>query len=102
MPGGMTRLGERQVEMIEAATSVFRRWDNEFGGGLRRSAVVGQLSEVGGLLEGPFRDEQAGRRLFSAVADLAQLAGFSSAEPVFACSRVSSGLGGTDGEVECW
>jgi transcriptional regulator with XRE-family HTH domain len=81
---GPRRVGNWHVAQVETATSVFRQWDNEFGGGLRRKAVVGQLSEVTALLAGPFSDEQAGRRLFAAVADLAQLARFSSAEGVFA------------------
>jgi hypothetical protein len=41
------------VKQVEAATAIFRSWDNQYGGGLRRKAVVGQLSEVVGLLRGP-------------------------------------------------
>jgi hypothetical protein len=66
------------VWQVEAATAVFRGWDNQFGGGLRRKAVVGQLSEVLGLLKGPFAEPGVGQRLFAAVADLTQLAGFMS------------------------
>jgi hypothetical protein len=75
---GGCRVDHWHVSQVETATAVFRQWDNEFGGGLRRKAVVGQLSEVTGLLAGPFTSEQAGRRLFAAVADLAQLAGWMS------------------------
>jgi hypothetical protein len=70
------RIGQRHIAQIEAITAVFRGWDNEYGGGLRRRAVVGQLSEAATLLDGPFHDEQSGRRFFSAIADLAQLAGW--------------------------
>jgi hypothetical protein len=66
------------VAQLETATAVFRQWDNSFGGGLRRKAVVGQLNEVSGLLAGPFRSDEVARRLFAAVADLAQLAGWMS------------------------
>ena len=74
--GGVPRIDQEHVAQIQATTAVFRQWDNEFGGGLRRRAVVGQLSEAAALLGGPFRDEHTGRRFFSAVSDLAQLAGW--------------------------
>jgi hypothetical protein len=76
--GGVMRIGPEHVAQLQATTTVFRQWDNEFGGGLRRRAVVGQLSEAADLLGGPFRNEQVGRLLFSAVVDLAQLAGWMS------------------------
>lgn len=75
---GQMRVDERQVALIEAATTVFRQWDNEFGGGLIRKAVVAQLRGAGMLLDGPFKDEQTRRRWLLAVTDLAQLAGWMS------------------------
>ncbi|WP_308437430.1 hypothetical protein [Streptomyces lacrimifluminis] len=45
------RLGQREVEQLEATARAFRAWDHKFGGGLRRKAVVGQLNEVAGHLE---------------------------------------------------
>lgn len=66
------------ITQIEAATQVFRDWDNERGGGLRRKAVVGQLNEVTELLHGPFASETIKKRLFISIADLAQLAGWMS------------------------
>ncbi|MFJ4612191.1 hypothetical protein [Streptomyces griseus] len=65
------RLGIREVEELEATARAFRQWDHQYGGGLRRKAVLGQLAEVSGALD----DHQA-----SAVADrlyrvMAQLAG---------------------------
>lgn len=72
------RISLQHVALIEQATNVFRRWDNEFGSGLRRKAVIGQLNDTAELLGGPFQNERTARRLFSAVADLAQLAGWTS------------------------
>ena len=74
----LPRLGAQHVAQIEQTTNAFRRWDNEFGSGMRRKAVVGQLNEAAELLRGPFQEERVARRLFSAVADLAQLAGWMS------------------------
>jgi hypothetical protein len=74
----LPRLGTLHVAQIEQTTNAFRRWDNEFGSGMRRKAVVGQLNEAAELLRGPFQDDRVARRLFSAVADLAQLAGWMS------------------------
>jgi tetratricopeptide (TPR) repeat protein len=68
----------QHVMLIERTTNIFRRWDNEFGGGLRRKAIIGQLNEASNMLGGPFRDEKVGHRFYSAVADLSQLAGWMS------------------------
>jgi transcriptional regulator with XRE-family HTH domain len=43
-------VGYQEVEQIEKAARIFRDWDDQFGGGLRRKAVVGQLNEVADLL----------------------------------------------------
>jgi hypothetical protein len=67
---------EDDVAAIEATTAIFRAWDNAQGGGLRRKAVIGQLAETMALLDGPFESNQAARRCYSAVADVAQLAGW--------------------------
>jgi len=66
-------VGLDEVQQIEQAAKLFREWDDHFGGGLRRKAVVGQLSEVSDLL----RDHHAPdieRRLFCAMAELAKTA----------------------------
>jgi transcriptional regulator with XRE-family HTH domain len=66
-------IGTKEIERIEQATHLFREWDDHFGGGLRRKAVVGQLNEVADLL----RDSHASditRRLFRAMAHLAETA----------------------------
>jgi hypothetical protein len=77
-PPSRFRINHHHVALVEQATGTFRRWDNEFGSGMRRKAVIGQLNEAASLLGGPFQSEQVGRRFFSAVADLTQLAGWMS------------------------
>ena len=72
------KVTEDHVLQVETATAIFRSWDNAYGGGLRRKAVIGQLAEVTSLLAGTFASEQTARRLYSAIADLAQLAGWMS------------------------
>lgn len=64
-----------EVRQIEQVTTVFRNWDNLYGGGLAREAIVGQLKSSAALLGGPY-SEPVGRALFRAVADLASVAGF--------------------------
>ena len=43
--------GLQEVAELESAARIFREWDDQFGGGLRRKAVVGQLDEVNELLD---------------------------------------------------
>ncbi|MER5553605.1 helix-turn-helix domain-containing protein [Streptomyces sp. NPDC002793] len=64
------RLGMREVEELETTARAFRQWDHQYGGGLRRKAVLGQLSEVSGALD----DHQASAvrdRLYRVMAQLA-------------------------------
>ena len=56
---------------------MFREWDTQCGGGLRRKAVVGQLHEVTDLLQ-ESHSESVTRRLFRITAELAELAGWMS------------------------
>ncbi len=56
---------------------MFRQWDAQCGGGLRRKAVVGQLHEVTDLLQEP-QPEATSKRLFKCAAELAELAGWMS------------------------
>ncbi len=56
---------------------MFRQWDAQCGGGLRRKAVVGQLHEVTDLLQEP-QPETTTKRLFKVAAELAELAGWMS------------------------
>jgi hypothetical protein len=71
------RLSKPELDLLEATTVMFRQWDAQCGGGLRRKAVVGQLHEVTDLLQEP-QPEAATRRLFKVAAELAELAGWMS------------------------
>ncbi|MEV6178225.1 hypothetical protein [Streptomyces sp. NPDC052015] len=71
------RLSRPELELLESTTVMFRQWDAQCGGGLRRKAVVGQLHEVTDLLQEP-QPEATARKLFKVAAELAQLAGWMS------------------------
>lgn len=71
------RLSKPELDLLESTTVMFRQWDAQCGGGLRRKAVVGQLHEVTDLLQEP-QPEATARRLFKVAAELAQLAGWMS------------------------
>ena len=58
------------MEQLEQTAEAFRRWDHQFGGGLRRRAVVGQLSEVATALE-EHQTPDVERRLYRVMAHLA-------------------------------
>ncbi len=75
--GRRPKLSRAEVEMLESTTVMFRTWDAQCGGGLRRKAVVGQLHEVTDLLQEPHPAPTA-RRLFRCAAELAELAGWMS------------------------
>ncbi|MEU9981235.1 hypothetical protein [Streptomyces sp. NPDC050856] len=83
-PGGPAAAGRRtsrlsrpELDLLEATTAMFRKWDAQCGGGLRRKAVVGQLHEVTDLLQEP-QPAATARRLFTCAAELAELAGWMS------------------------
>ncbi len=70
-------VGSEEITALERSVEVFRAWDASRGGGLQRKAVVGQLNEVGGMLE--FRHPaHLQRRLWGVAANLAVLAGWMS------------------------
>jgi hypothetical protein len=46
-------VGEQELAAIERSARLFRSWDDHFGGGLRRKAVIGQLNEVADILPLP-------------------------------------------------
>ncbi|MEU2778816.1 hypothetical protein ABZ646_39630 [Streptomyces sp. NPDC007162] len=71
------RLSKPELELLESTTVMFRQWDAQCGGGLRRKAVVGQLHEVTDLLQEP-QSEPTSRKLFQVAAELAELAGWMS------------------------
>ncbi|MET9497318.1 hypothetical protein [Streptomyces sp. NPDC006552] len=71
------RLSRPELDLLESTTVMFRQWDAQCGGGLRRKAVVGQLHEVTDLLQEP-QPEATTKRLFKVAAELAELAGWMS------------------------
>ncbi|MEU6843982.1 hypothetical protein ABZ930_19110 [Streptomyces sp. NPDC046716] len=71
------RLSKPELDLLESTTVMFRQWDAQCGGGLRRKAVVGQLHEVTDLLQEP-QPETTTKRLFKVAAELAELAGWMS------------------------
>ncbi|MCX4765266.1 hypothetical protein OG562_30690 [Streptomyces sp. NBC_01275] len=71
------RLSRPELDLLESTTTMFRQWDAQCGGGLRRKAVVGQLHEVTDLLQEPQPDSTA-KKLFKVAAELAELAGWMS------------------------
>ncbi|WP_431041945.1 transcriptional repressor NsdA [Streptomyces sp. P1-3] len=72
-----SRLSKPELELLEATAVMFRQWDAQCGGGLRRKAVVGQLHEVTDLLQ-EAQGGPAAKRLFTVAAELAELAGWMS------------------------
>ncbi|MFE6224396.1 MULTISPECIES: hypothetical protein [unclassified Streptomyces] len=75
--GRRHRLSEIELDLLESTTAMFRKWDAQCGGGLRRKAVVGQLHEVTDLLQEP-QPAATAKRLFTVAAELAELAGWMS------------------------
>lgn len=71
------RLSAPELDLLESTTVMFRQWDAQCGGGLRRKAVVGQLHEVTDLLQEP-QPEATAKRLFRVAGELAELAGWMS------------------------
>ncbi|MEU6545277.1 hypothetical protein [Streptomyces sp. NPDC046859] len=71
------RLSKPELDLLQSTTVMFRQWDAQCGGGLRRKAVVGQLHEVTDLLQEP-QPEATTRKLFKVAAELAELAGWMS------------------------
>ncbi|MFE1404933.1 helix-turn-helix domain-containing protein [Streptomyces sp. NPDC058770] len=63
------RLGLRDVEELEATARAFRKWDQQYGGGLRRKAVLGQLVEVAATL-GEHQADDVEVRLHCVMAQL--------------------------------
>ncbi|MGH3770704.1 MAG: XRE family transcriptional regulator [Pseudonocardiaceae bacterium] len=69
------RVGATDIEQTRIAKQVFQSWDDTYGGGLARDAVMGQLRWSAGLLEATCPDRLR-PELFSAVGDLANTAAF--------------------------
>jgi len=71
------RVGLSDVRQIEASTKALRGLDYQYGGGACRDAVVAQLSWAQRMLDAHVGDNVR-PRLFTAVADLHNLAGWTS------------------------
>ncbi|MGH3873403.1 MAG: XRE family transcriptional regulator [Pseudonocardiaceae bacterium] len=69
------RIGATDIEQIRTATLAFESQSRTYGGGLVRDAVMGQLRWSAGLLKATCPDRLR-PELFSAVGDLADMAGF--------------------------
>lgn len=75
-PAAATRgssIGYQELSELETAARVFRNWDDQFGGGLRRKAVIGQLNEVADLVRESHPADMT-QRLHSILAELAETA----------------------------
>ncbi|MGH3694641.1 MAG: transcriptional regulator [Pseudonocardiaceae bacterium] len=70
-----SKIGMTDVKQVEAATRAMRALDYQFGGGACRDAVVAQLSWAQRLL-GASSTEEVRQRLFRALGDLQNLAGW--------------------------
>jgi hypothetical protein len=64
---------------LEKTADAFRTWGHQYGGGMRRKAVVGQLNEMADLLA-EHHPRPVHRRLFGVAAKLALVAGHMSAD----------------------
>lgn len=73
--GGPRRVGQAEVDQVRHLARMFASQDHLFGSGLSADAVVAQLSSSAQLLDGRFSAETTRLRLFSAVSDLADIAG---------------------------
>jgi transcriptional regulator with XRE-family HTH domain len=70
-----TRVGASDIEQIRTATQVFGSWSGTYGGGLVRATAIGQLRCSAALLKATC-PERLRPELFSAVGDLADVAGY--------------------------
>ncbi|MEU3826803.1 regulator [Streptomyces sp. SID486] len=75
---GGHRVSGGDIAALRSVGELFRTLDDRFGGGHARQALVRYLEhECEPMLRGSY-DEQTGRRLFGAAADLTRLAGWTS------------------------
>jgi hypothetical protein len=76
---GLNRADSNELSELENTAAAFRRWGHQYGGGMRRKAVVGQLNEMADLLA-ERHPRAVYRRLFGVAASLALVAGHMSAD----------------------
>lgn len=67
-------IGNEEVEQVENAARLFRAWGHQFGGSLRRKAVIGLLSSVAEELHHYSHPPSYKRRLFGVMGKLASTA----------------------------
>ena len=72
------RLGASDAGRIADYTAVFRRLDNQHGGGSTLHSATGQLAWAASMIHAGRYNEAAGRQLFHALADLAGCVGWMS------------------------
>ena len=77
--GALNRADSGELSELEQTATAFRRWGHQYGGGMRRKAVVGQLNEMADLLA-ERHPRVVYRRLFGVAASLALVAGHMSAD----------------------
>ena len=70
------RVGATDIEQVRTATQMFEAWSGKYGGGLAREAVMGQLRWSARLLDEATCPERLRPGLFTAVGDLADVAGY--------------------------
>jgi hypothetical protein len=73
---GRKRIADQEIVQICAVTEAFRSLDNAYGGGHTREAVIGQLISTASLVEDTTYTEDVGRKLITALGDLATVAGW--------------------------
>jgi hypothetical protein len=76
---GPKRAGLDELSELENTAGAFRAWSHQYGGGMRRKAVVGQLNEMADLLA-EHHPRPVHRRLFGVAAQLALVAGHMSGD----------------------
>jgi hypothetical protein len=76
---GLERAGPDELSELENTAGAFRAWSHQYGGGMRRKAVVGQLNEMADLLA-EHHPRPVYRRLFGVAAQLALVAGHMSGD----------------------
>jgi len=70
------RVGASDIEHIRSAKQVFLSWSFTYGGGLVRDAVMAHVRWLARVLDESTYPDQLRPKLFSAVGDLADTAGF--------------------------
>lgn len=75
---GPHRLDHADVDRLQTLIQALRTLDNLHGGGMARQAVLGQLTGVTDLIAAATYTDGVGQRLFTALGDLAGIAGWMS------------------------